>query len=97
LGLIGFVFPTSAKSFVFIILCFNRAYVHLAIQQIGFDWVCFGFVFPACAEAFISIILCYNSTYVHLSIQQIGFVLHKTTRMVEIRNPNIEIRNNIKI
>ena len=32
-----------------------------------------------------------------MSIQQIGFVLHKTTRMVEIRNPNIEIRNNLKI
>jgi len=56
LGLIGFVFCTSAKSFVFIILSFNRAYVHLGIRQIG-------------------------------------FVLHKATRMVEILNPNIEIRN----
>jgi len=36
LGLIGFVFRASEKPFIFIFLCFNRAYIHLSIQQIGF-------------------------------------------------------------
>jgi len=36
LGLIGFVFPASAKTFIFIILCYNRAYAHLSILEIGF-------------------------------------------------------------
>ncbi len=36
LGLIGFVFPESAKSYIFIIFCYNGTYVHLSIQQIGF-------------------------------------------------------------
>jgi len=36
LGLIGFVFPVSAKAFIFIIPCVILGYVHLAFQQIGF-------------------------------------------------------------
>ena len=36
LALFGFVFTASVKSFIFIFLCFNRAYVHLIIRQIGF-------------------------------------------------------------
>ena len=36
LGLIGFVFRASAEAFVFIILCYDRGYVHLCIQEIGF-------------------------------------------------------------
>ncbi len=36
LGLNWVCFHTSAKSLVFIILCYKRSYVHLGIQQIGF-------------------------------------------------------------
>ena len=48
LGLIGFVFPTSEKPFILIIPCFNRTYVRLSIQQIGFvlkkiEPICRGF------------------------------------------------------
>jgi len=31
LGLFGFVFPVSAKWYIFIILCYIRSYVHLSI------------------------------------------------------------------
>jgi hypothetical protein len=42
LGLIGFVFPASAESFIFIFLCINSTYVHFGFSEIGF-------VFPASA------------------------------------------------
>ena len=37
LGLIGFVFPASAKSFIFIILCYKIRYVHFGLSEIGFE------------------------------------------------------------
>jgi len=36
LALFGFVFLEPEDDFIFIILCFNGANVHLSIQQIGF-------------------------------------------------------------
>ena len=36
LGLFGFVLAISAKSFIFIILCYKITYVHLDISEIGF-------------------------------------------------------------
>ncbi len=83
LGLIGFVFPECAKTFIFIILCYKRSYVHLSIQQIGFDWVRIGFVFTEFSIGFVFIIHCYSITYVHLSIQQIGFVLHNWLFLID--------------
>jgi len=38
LGLIGFVLPEHAGGFIFIILCYNRGYVHFG--SFG-NWVCF--------------------------------------------------------
>jgi hypothetical protein len=36
LGLIGFVFIGIVHSYLFIVHCFNRTYVHLSVSEIGF-------------------------------------------------------------